>query len=143
MKKHMKKIVGVMGPGERAREGQVLSAYELGRLIAEEGWVTLTGGRNAGVMDAVSRGAKEAGGLTVGILPTRDQKMISDAVDIPIITDMGSGRNNINVLTSDLIIACGMGTGTASEVALALKAHKPVILMTENEDGKRFFKGLK
>lgn len=139
----MKKIVGVMGPGERAREGQVLSAYELGRLIAEEGWVTLTGGRNAGVMDAVSRGAKEAGGLTVGILPTRDQKMISDAVDIPIITDMGSGRNNINVLTSDLIIACGMGTGTASEVALALKAQKPVILMTENEDGKRFFKGLK
>lgn len=73
----------------------------------------------------------------------RDRDMISAAVDIPIITDMGSARNNINALTSDLIIACGMGTGTASEVALALKANKPVILLTENEEGKRFFKGLK
>lgn len=139
----MKKIIGVMGPGERAREEQVRMAYELGRLIAQEGWVTLTGGRNAGVMNAASRGAKEAGGLTVGILPTRDRTMISSAVDIPIMTDMGSARNNINVLTSDLVIACGMGTGTASEVALALKASKPVVLLTENEEGKRFFKGLK
>ncbi len=139
----MKKIIGVMGPGERAREEQVRMSYELGRLIAQEGWVTLTGGRNAGVMEAACRGAKEAGGLTVGILPTRDRNLISTAVDIPIITDMGSARNNINVLTSDLVIACGMGTGTASEVALALKAHKPVILLTENEEGKRFFKGLK
>lgn len=136
-------IIGVMGPAERAREDHVRNAFELGRLIAQEGWVTLTGGRNAGVMEAASRGAKEAGGLTVGILPTRDRKMISAAVDIPIITDMGSGRNNINVLTSDLIIACGMGAGTASEVALALKADKPVILLTENEEGKRFFKNLR
>lgn len=139
----MKKIVGVMGPGERAREDQVRDAYELGRLIAKEGWVVLSGGRNAGVMDAVSRGAKEAGGLTIGILPTLDREMISAAVDIPIITDMGSARNNINVLTSDLIIACGMGTGTASEVALALKANKPVILLTENEEAKRFFTRLR
>lgn len=139
----MKKIIGVMGPGERAREEVALAAYELGRLIAQEGWVVLSGGRNVGVMDAVSRGAKDADGLTIGILPTRDREMISPAVDIPIITDMGSGRNNINVLTSDLVIACGMGTGTASEVALALKAQKPVILLTENEEAKRFFKGLK
>jgi len=138
-----KAIVGVIGPGERAREDHVRNAFELGRLIAQEGWVVLTGGRNAGVMDAASRGAKEAGGLTIGILPTRDRAMISAAVDIPIITDMGSGRNNINALTSDLVIASGIGAGTASEVALALKAHKPVILLTENEDGKRFFKGLK
>jgi|SRR5579884_1064007 len=139
----MKKIIGVMGPGDRAREEQVRNAYELGQLIAKEGWVVLSGGRNSGVMDAVSRGAKEAGGLTIGILPTRDRNMISTAVDIPIITDMGSARNNINVLTSDLIIACGMGTGTASEVALALKANKPVILLTENEEAKRFFTRLR
>lgn len=138
-----KSIIGIIGPGERAREEHLSAAYELGRLSAQAGWAVLTGGRNAGVMDAASRGAKEAGGLTIGILPTRDRNMISAAVDLPIITDMGSGRNNINVLTSDLVIACGMGSGTASEVALALKAHKPVILLTENEDGKRFFKGLK
>ena len=103
----------------------------------------MTGGRNAGVMEAACRGAKEAGGLSIGVLPTRDRDMISAAVDIPIITDMGSARNNINVLTSDLIIACGLGTGTACEVALALKANTPVILLTENEEGKRFFKALK
>lgn len=136
-------IIGVMGPGERAREEHIRNAFELGRLIALEGWVVLSGGRNAGVMDAASRGAKEAGGLTIGILPARDRSIISTAVDIPIITDMGSARNNINVLTSDLIIACGLGTGTASEVALALKANTPVILLTENEEGKRFFKALK
>jgi uncharacterized protein (TIGR00725 family) len=139
----MKKIVGVIGPGERAREDHIRNAFELGRLIAQEGWAVLTGGRNAGVMEAASRGAKKAGGLTIGILPTRDRDTISSAVDIPIITDMGSARNNINALTSDLIIACGMGAGTASEVALALKANRPVILLTENEEGKRFFKNLR
>ncbi len=137
-----KTIIGVLGPGERARPEDERSAYVLGRLIAQEGWVVLSGGRNVGVMDAVSRGAREAGGLTVGILPTRDPSAISSAVDIPIITDMGSARNNINVLTSDVLIACGMGPGTASEVALALKARKPVILLTDNEEGQRFFKGL-
>ncbi|MBI3804128.1 MAG: TIGR00725 family protein [Nitrospirae bacterium] len=134
-----KTIIGVMGPGERAHEEDIRNAYALGRLIAQEGWVLLTGGRNSGVMDAANRGAKEADGLTIGILPTRDRTMISAAVDIPILTEMGSARNNINVLTSDLIIACGMGTGTASEVALALKAGKPVILITKDEEAKRFF----
>lgn len=136
-------IIGVMGPGERAREDHIRNAFELGRLIAREGWVVLTGGRNVGVMGAASRGAKEAGGLTIGILPTRNRDAISPAVDIPIITDMGSARNNINALTSDLIIACGMGAGTASEVALALKANRAVILLTDNEEGKRFFKSLR
>jgi hypothetical protein len=137
-----KRIVGVMGPGEGARAKEIEAAIELGRLIALQGWVLLSGGCNQGVMDAVSKGAKGAGGLVVGILPTGDREIMSSAVDIPILTDMGSARNNINVLSSDLIIACGMGVGTASEIALALKAGKAAILLTDHEKGKDFFKDL-
>jgi uncharacterized protein (TIGR00725 family) len=93
-------------------------------------------------MDASSRGAKAANGLVVGILPDESDRKRSEAVDIAIITDMGSARNNINVLSSDVVIACGMGVGTASEVALALKANKPVILLTNHQESQRFFKSL-
>ena len=69
-------------------------------LIARRGWVVLTGGRDVGVMDAACEGAKRVGGsLTIGVLPTAKDK-VSRHVDVPIITEMGSGRNNINVLTS-------------------------------------------
>jgi uncharacterized protein (TIGR00725 family) len=135
-------IIGVMGPGTGASDGDRQNAYELGELIAQEGWVLLTGGRNTGVMEAASSGAKAANGLTVGILPTDYNSGISDAVDIAIITGMGSARNNVNVLSSDVVIACGMGTGTASEVALALKANKPVVLLTNHQEGQRFFSSL-
>ncbi len=139
----MRKImIGVMGPGAGASETDRKNAYELGKLIAQEGWVLLTGGRNTGVMDAANLGAKAANGLTVGILPTDSDRNISDAVDIAIITDMGSARNNINVLSSDVVIACGMGTGTASEVALALKGNKKVVLLSDNPESQLFFKSL-
>jgi uncharacterized protein (TIGR00725 family) len=135
-------VVGVMGPGEKATANDLQNAYELGRLIAQEGWILLTGGRNVGVMDAASKGAKSAGGLTLGILPRNEQDSISHDVDIAIFTDMGNARNNINVLSSNVVIACGMGAGTASEIALAVKANKPVILLTEDEASKVFFKKL-
>ena len=135
-------MIGVMGPGAGASETDRHNAYELGKLIAQEGWVLLTGGRNTGVMDAANLGAKAANGLTVGILPTDSDRNISSAVDIAIITDMGSARNNINVLSSDVVIACGMGTGTASEVALALKGNKKVVLLNDNQESQLFFKGL-
>ncbi|HEY9609681.1 TIGR00725 family protein [Allocoleopsis sp.] len=139
----MRKIViGVMGPGSGASETDKKNAYQLGTLIAQEGWVLLTGGRNAGVMDAASRGAKAAKGLTVGILPNSGDRGLSEAVDIAIITGMGSARNNINVLSSDVVIACGMGAGTASEVALALKASKAVILLTSDQQSQLFFNSL-
>ena len=88
----------------------------------------------------MARGAKDANGLTVGIMPTSEPETISEGVDIPIITEMKSARNNINVLSSDVIIACGMGAGTASEVALALKARKKVVLLNQDEGSKEFFK---
>lgn len=135
-------IIGVMGPGEKASPTELNNAYELGKHIATEGWVLLTGGRNTGVMDAASKGAKAAGGLTVGILPTNDTTAMSDAVDIAISTDMGNARNNINVLSSDVVIACGMGTGTASEIALALKSNKNVILLSAHQQSQQFFTAL-
>lgn len=128
-----------MGPGIGATELNQQHAYSLGEFIAEERWVLLTGGRNVGVMEAASQGAKSRQGLTIGILPTADPTELSDAVDIAIITDLGNGRNNLNVLSSDVVIACGMGIGTASEVALALKNQKPVILLTDNQNAQAFF----
>jgi len=135
-------IVGVMGPGAIATDLDLKNAYQLGKLIAQAGWVLLTGGRNEGVMDAASKGAKSANGLTVGILPSSNITTASEAVDIAIVTDLGNARNNINVLSSDVIIACGMGAGTAAEIALALKVNKKVILLNNDENSKAFFQSL-
>ena len=137
-----KTIIGVMGPGDLATETDINNAYELGKLIAQEEWILLTGGRNVGVMDAANKGAKKAGGLTIGILPSNNTKNVSDAVDIAILTDMGNARNNINVLSSNVIIACGMGLGTVSEIALALKNKKPVILLSEDKKSQQLFYNL-
>lgn len=132
-------IVGVIGPGESASNEEIHLAYQLGKLIAREGWITLSGGRNVGVMDAVSRGAKENNGFTIGILPNENLMGASHALDIPIITGLGSARNTINALTSHVIVVCGMGPGTASEVALAIKAGKEVILLGVSEVAEAFF----
>lgn len=118
------------------------TARELGERIAATGWVLLSGGRASGVMEAASQGARAAGGLVIGVLPDADARNLSPAVEIAIFTDMGSARNNINVLSSDAIIACGMGTGTLSEVALALKADKSVILLNWSPVGQTFLKEL-
>lgn len=129
-----------MGPGDEAKEIDKKNAYELGAAIAKNGWVLLNGGRNVGVMDAVSRGAHDAKGLVVGILPFSDGSDASEGVDIQIITGMAGGRNIINVRSSDVVVACGMGAGTASEIAHALKIKKPTILLGTGEKAEAFFK---
>ncbi|PSN17937.1 cytochrome [filamentous cyanobacterium CCP5] len=134
-------IIGVMGPAD-ASAVQVETAYALGQAIAREGWILLTGGRNVGIMDAACRGAKAAGGLTVGILPTATPRNISSGVDIPILTGLGNARNNLNVLSSQVVVAYGLGPGTASEVALALKSKRPVILLGADATTQKFFQGL-
>ena len=135
-------LVGVMGPGPGATDSDIENAYFIGKSIAENAWLLLTGGMPSGVMEAASRGAKEAGGLTVGILPVDNSVLASQFVDIPIVTGMGSARNNINILSSDIVIACGMGPGTASEIALAIKGGKQVILLNDMEESLTFFKKL-
>ena len=134
-----KAAIAVVGTG-RENDVAVTNARELGRFVAENGWLLITGGRNAGVMRAANEGAKLVkDSLTIGILPDREAE-ISPAVDVPIMTDTGEARNNIIVLSADVVIACGVeGAGTASEVALALKNGKPVILLGANDAAAEFF----
>ncbi len=132
-------LVGVMGPGEGATDAEKRLAYELGGLIAQQGWILVTGGRRVGVMDAAGQGAKAEGGTVVGILPGTDDQATSPSVDIAILTGMNEARNNINVLSSRLLFFVGMSAGTASELALALKHRKPVILVCQREDVVRVF----
>lgn len=128
-------VIGVMGGGEAASVEAVAWADQIGAAIAREGWVLLSGGRAAGVMGAVSRGAKREGGLVIGVLPWADPDDASEAVDVAIVTAMGSARNNINVLSSDVVIACGEAeAGTMSEIALAVKAKRHVVLLNSDED---------
>ena len=120
-----------------------MAARQLGQLIAERGWVLLTGGRPLGVMAAACAGAKQVpGSLTIGILPGSSGGEGPD-VDVAVFTGMGDARNAINVLTSDVVIACGVeGPGTTSEVALAVKAGKPVILVGASAEAQAFFRTL-
>ena len=131
-----------MGPGDMPSKEDLESAFQLGKMIAHRDWVLLTGGRNAGVMDAASKGASEHGGLVIGILPDEDRSRMSSYVDIPIVTGVGSARNNINILTSDVIIACGTGAGTFSEIMLALKAGKHVIVLNQSDEAISFLQSL-
>ncbi len=137
-----KTIIGVMGPGLNATPNDLENAYQLGEMIAQQGWLLLTGGRKAGVMEAANQGAKAAQGLTVGILPNAEEIGMSEAVDIAIFTNLGNARNAINILSSDIVIACGIGAGTTSEIALAIKENKTVILLNQNPHSQVFFESL-
>lgn len=119
------KIIGVIGAGE-AREELLRIAEEVGRLLAKEGAIVITGGLS-GVMEAASRGAFLEGGITVGILPTLKKEDANPYVKIPIPTGMGEIRNALIVRASDALIAIGGGYGTLSEIAFALKTGKRVV----------------
>ena len=90
-------VLGLIGPGDEASESDVAAAFEVGALAAGAGWVVLTGGRAAGVMDAASRGARSAGGIAVGVLPDADAARASPALDIAIVTALGEMRDQVVV----------------------------------------------
>ena len=123
-----KTVIGVMG-GCSVDMAAAQAAYDLGRGIAENGWILLNGGRPTGAMDASARGAREAGGLSIGVLYDDDRDAASPHLDIVIPTGMGAGRNIINVLSSDVVVACPGNGGTMSEIALALRFGRRTILM--------------
>lgn len=129
-----------MGPGEGSKPEENELAYDLGAAIAREGWVVLTGGREFGVMDAVMKGASDNNGLTIGVLAGDTQEGASKNAHLKIVTGLGSARNNINVLSSNVIVVLGMAAGTASEVALGIKANKKIILFNQDELSVLFFK---
>ena len=126
MKSVRMQVLGVFGGSVASPEEEAL-AERVGGTAAALDWVVLTGG-GPGVMAAASRGAVEAGGLTVAILPGAYPRggYPNKWVHISVFTGADSARNNFNVLTASLCVAIGGGAGTLSEIALALKNQVPV-----------------
>jgi uncharacterized protein (TIGR00725 family) len=121
----LKPRIGVMGSACCSPDIYDL-AREVGFLIGRSGAILICGGRG-GVMEAAARGAKDAGGITLGIVPGSRAEEANSYIDIPIVTGLGNGRNIINVLTSQAIIAIHGSFGTLSEIALALKCRVPLV----------------
>jgi uncharacterized protein (TIGR00725 family) len=119
------RIVGVIGGSSVSKEIYNTS-YNTGRLIGERKYVLLTGGLS-GVMEAASKGAKEEGGLVVGILPGGSRDTANRWVDIPIVTGMSHARNVIIALTADILIAIDGKVGTQSEIAFGNIYNKKII----------------
>src|SRR5688500_10118982 len=133
-------LIAVIGPGEGAGQKEMDDAALVGEMIAKAGWAVLTGGRVAGVMGAASKGARAAGGLTIGVLSSADTLGASPAVDVVLATGLGEARNAVIALSANACVVCGMNAGTASEVALAIRARKPVILLRADETASKFFR---
>jgi hypothetical protein len=126
--------IAVIGRGDCSGE-EYAAAETVGRLIAEKGATVCCGGLY-GVMEAACRGAKEAGGTTVGVLP--DTGDGNPYLDVVIRTGMGHARNVVLVHSADAVIAVGGGYGTLSEIAVALKTGKPIFgLSTWKIEGVR------
>jgi uncharacterized protein (TIGR00725 family) len=119
--------IAVIGPGRCSPE-QYEEALEVGRLIAGCGAVVVCGGLS-GVMAAAARGAKEAGGCTIGILPGHDRSAANPYIDHAVSTGLGEARNLIVVSSGDVVIAVGTGYGTLSEIGLAAKIGRPVVIL--------------
>ena len=117
--------VAICGAGE-CDAATYEQAREVGRLLAQAGAVLFCGGLG-GVMEGACRGAREAGGFTVGILPGMDAGAANPYVDLPIATGMGQARNVVLVLSGQAVIAIAGWAGTLSEIALALKSGRPVV----------------
>ena len=117
--------IAVIGPS-RATPDIAEAAFRVGALIARGGAILVCGG-GGGAMEAACRGARSAGGTTVGILPGPTREDANPFVDVAIPTGMGEARNALVVRAADAVIAIGGGVGTLSEIGLALKMGRPVV----------------
>lgn len=118
-------IIAVVGDGQ-CDAATAAKAEAVGRALAEAGATVVCGGLG-GVMEAACRGAKSAGGTTIGILPGLDRRSANPYIDIPVVTGMDQARNLIVVRTGQAAVAVHGGYGTLSEIAHALKAGIPVV----------------
>lgn len=125
--------VGVVGPGAATSE-QVQQAVTIGRLLAAEGLVVVTGGLG-GVMAGAALGCSEAGGTSLGLLPGEDRSAANPHLSVTVPTGLGEMRNALLVRACDAIIAVGHSWGTLSEIALAARTGVPVVLL----EGLRLF----
>lgn len=117
--------IAIIGGRVASPEG-IQFAYETGKLLAERGAILYTGG-GAGVMEAASRGAHEAGGVVVGVLKEEDASSANEYVQIPIMTGMGDLRNGVIIRSVDGAIAVEGAWGTLSEIAYTKGYGKPLI----------------
>jgi hypothetical protein len=132
----------VVGPGDDATAEAVADAEVVGGLLAARGWVTLCGGRDAGVMAAAARGAAAVGGIAVGLLPGADRRDAAPALTVALPTGLGEARNAVLVAAADAVVGCGLNPGTASELALALRARRPTALVRPTPEAAAFFAAL-
>ncbi len=127
VKAEVRKQIGVIGAGACGSEVRAL-AERVGREIAKRGAVLLCGGLG-GVMEATAYGAKQEGGITLGILPGALREEANLWIDIAIVSGMGHARNALIAQSSDALIAVSGEYGTLSEIALGLKMGKPVVMV--------------
>jgi hypothetical protein len=120
--------VAVVGPGTDVAPDLVAAAEEIGRGLADAGYLVVTGGLG-GVMAAAARGARAAGGTAVGLLPGDDPSAADEAVDVVLATGLGELRNVLVVRAAAVVVAVGGSWGTLSEIALARRLGKPVICL--------------
>src|SRR5689334_20305360 len=118
-------FVAVVGPGDADAEAE-RDAETAGRILAGHGAVVVCGGLG-GAMAAACRGARAAGGLTVGLLPGADRSAANPWVTVAIPTGLGELRNGLVVRSADGVLAVRGGFGTLSEIAFALKTGRPVV----------------
>jgi uncharacterized protein (TIGR00725 family) len=116
--------VSVIGSGGEHEE----HAEEVGRLLAQRGATVVTGGRGE-VMAAAARGAKRAGGTTIGILPTESRDGVNEWIDHVVATGIGHARNLAVVASGDAVIAVGGRYGTLAEIGFALTLGRPVVVL--------------
>ena len=119
------KYVGVIGAAECDDE-VVKLAEDVGKVVGRSGAVLVCGGRS-GVMEAAAKGARDAGGIAIGILPGDDPRSGNSYINFGIATGMGDARNVIIARTCDVLVAVTGSYGTLSEIGLAMKMGKPVI----------------
>ena len=119
--------IALCAPGDPSEPERVV-AEAVGRLLAERGCTLICGGLG-GAMAAACRGAKEAGGTTIGILPGYDDKAANPWLDHVVCTGLGQARNAVVAATGQALIAVGGGFGTLSEIALGLRLGRPIVLL--------------